>query len=361
MSNTFKEEQEKWEEDTLSPLAKKSKFSKRWVSEDIDPYRTEYQRDFGRILYSNEFRRLRLKTQVFAASSMDQHDRTRLTHTLEVSQIARSISRPLKLNVDLTEAIALGHDLGHTPFGHAGERALNACLMKTGKKFSHNSQSVWVVERLLHSRKDCNGNYIPGLNLTYDVIEGIWKHTNIGEPEYEFDQLNKLNPSSPASLEGQVVEIADRIAYLKHDTDDAIRNHIIDKSDIENLWGEYIDIPFCDNWIHILIYDVIKNSMNKTKIAFSNEMENLYNNLKKFCTNEIIKSPIVQSADNKGIEIVTFLYNYYYKNPDKLINRNTKINYYKYEKFGIERMITDYIQWLGDEMAESEYNTLINY
>lgn len=360
MTPCFREHQEAIEAKTLSPLAKKSKNSTRWKPENHDPYRTEYQRDVGRILYSDPFRRLRLKTQVFSASNLNQHNRTRLTHSLEVSQIARSIARPLLLNMDLTEAIALGHDLGHTPFGHAGERALNNCLNRYNKKFSHNAQSVWVIQKLMYHRKDVENNPLPGLNLTYDTSEGIWKHTKVGEPEYEFRELNKLHPESPSPLEGQIVDKADGIAYLKHDIDDAKCNGLIKESDIKEIWDNNADIPFDKNWINYLIYDLIIKSKESNQITFSQDIEKLYKDLKAFTFDRIIKSDQVKKNDDKGEEIITYLFNYYMNNVELIVRKSPRPNTYKLDKFGPERVVTDYIQWLGDEMTEREYKKIIN-
>ncbi|RAK03962.1 putative deoxyguanosinetriphosphate triphosphohydrolase [Halanaerobium saccharolyticum] len=192
-----KEDKIEWETENLSDRATNSVSyaSERWIPENEDIYRTSFQKDIERILYSNAFRRLRTKTQVLN-DPYNQHNRTRLTHTIEVSQISRQISRALNLNEDLTEAIALGHDLGHTPFGHAGERVLNDSL-KEIDGFSHNVQSVWVVEKLYHGVK-IDGKIIPGLNLTYAVREGILKHTEV---KTNIDDLEKFNPEKPPTME----------------------------------------------------------------------------------------------------------------------------------------------------------------
>ena len=210
---TIRESTEQWEQEYLSPYAAFSVNSRgRDVREEPCDIRPVYQRDRDRILHCKSFRRLKHKTQVFLTPRGD-HYRTRLTHTLEVAQTARTVAKALRLNEDLTEAIALGHDLGHTPFGHAGERALNKLC---SRGFTHYEQSVRVVERLEKQGK--------GLNLTWEVRDGIRNHRTSG---------------SPATLEGQIVRFADKIAYINHDIDDAIRAGILEEADIPR---EYRDI-----------------------------------------------------------------------------------------------------------------------
>ncbi|MCO1601589.1 dGTP triphosphohydrolase [Desulfosporosinus nitroreducens] len=353
---SFREEQETWERDNLCAAAKRSSDSRRWKVEEPDPYRTEYQRDIGRILYSNCFRRLRMKTQIFKASGSDQHNRTRLTHSLEVSQISRSISRPLKLNVDLTEAIALGHDLGHTPYGHAGEKALQDCL--TTMSFNHNVQSAWILRNTLCNRLDLNGKPYPGFNLTYDVVEGVLKHTKCKVLFNELPRIELFNLDEPSSLEGQVVDIADGIAYLKHDIDDGIRNDLITEYEFRKLWDDNTDLPFNNNWIDHLILDVINSSKDKHQITFSPDFEKLHDKIKNFILKNIILSPMVQSRDKEGIEKINAIFHFCMQNPEFILKRNSKVNQYKLEHHGLERVIVDYIQWLGDENADMTYKSI---
>ena len=357
----YREQQEDWEENFLHPNAKKSRYAKRWKIETPDTYRTEYQRDVGRILYSNPFRRLRMKTQIFKASGLEQHNRTRLTHSLEVSQIAKSISRPLQLNLDLTEAIALGHDLGHTPYGHAGEDALKKCLKNM--TFHHNVQSVWILRTTLCNRLDyVTGKAYPGFNLTHDVVEGILKHTDYLETNNELDQIDRYAPGKPASLEGQVVDIADGIAYLKHDIDDGIRNGLITKDEFNALWNSLTDIPFDHNWVDHLIYDVISNSKNSScnSISFSPDFLKLYKKIKNYIFKNIISSPMVNATDQEGSEKIFNIFEYCINNPEFILRKNRKVNQYKLDKFGVERMVVDYIQWLGDENADLAYKNIRN-
>ena len=355
----YKKIQEKWEQEQLFELAKKSSDARRWKKDSYDPYRTEYQRDVGRILYSDAFRRLRMKTQVFVASGLDQHNRTRLTHSLEVNQIAKSIARPLRLNVDLTEAIALAHDLGHTPFGHAGESALNKCLVKKGS-FNHNVQSVWILRTSLLFRKDINGNFYPGFNLAHDTVEGVWKHTKFKETIDEYKELKYYYPEKPSSLEGQTVDIADGIAYIRHDIEDAMKNGLINLAEIKEVWESNTDIPFdSQNWFHVLIHDVIASSINKDKIAFSKSINSLYEKMKEFIFENIIKSDLVRQKDQEGKEKIQTIFEYCMKNPDYILNKYPVRNMYLYENESLERVAVDFIQWLGDELASEVYFNII--
>ena len=325
---SFRKKQEQLELVNLSPYAKKSVNAKRWKEEDADPYRTDYQRDIGRIVFSDAFRRMRMKTQVFLASGTDQHNRTRLTHSLEVAQISKSIAKPLGLNIDLTEAVALGHDLGHTPYGHAGESALNTCLRGKGI-FNHNAQSVWILRQTLQNRKDRHGKVFPGYNLTYDVVEGIWKHTEYKHTLKEFDGLQHYNPDGAASLEGQTVDIADGIAYLTHDIEDSVRNNLISMNEVEEIWGENTEVDFRPNtWRHHLIYDVIAFSDGKEFINFSPDTQCLYTQLKSLVKNKILNSEKVKKTDEEGKEKICAIYDYYSRNPEVLINKWTNRNTY---------------------------------
>ena len=248
------ETQLEFEEKFLSPYAMKSKDSKgREIEIPDDPLRTCFQRDRDRIIHSKAFRRLKHKTQVFLSPSND-HYRTRLTHTLEVTQIARTISRALRLNEDLTEAIGLGHDLGHTPFGHSGERVLNSL---TGH-FKHNEQSVRVVEILENDGQ--------GLNLTYEVRDGILHHTSKG---------------TPCTLEGKVVSYADRIAYINHDIDDAILAGVLKEEDLPDDCVEFLGKTKGDR-INTMVLDVVRNSYDKDHVSMSKDGEYYMAKLRDF-------------------------------------------------------------------------------
>lgn len=343
----LREQALEYEGQKLSKYATRSIGEKasRWIDEEEDIFRTSFQRDIGRILYSNPFRRLRTKTQVFTDPD-DQHNRTRLTHSIEVSHIARQIARALCLNEDLVEAIALGHDLGHTPFGHAGERALNDMLKDKGG-FAHNVQSVWLVENC-YQGKLINGEAKTGLNLTYAVREGILKHTDIPEEVPIF--CKKFYPDKPATPEGQVVDLSDGIAYLYHDIDDGIRNHLIEAEEIKELWEGETGLEY-SRWLHYLINDVVQTSYDQSIVKLSESMKKAYKSIKKRVKERILLSSTVVEADKLGYEMVCEMFELLYKRPE-LIKWNYE-NERKLKLFGIERVIIDYIQWLGDQNFET--------
>lgn len=327
----LRETLEQREYDFLSPFASKSAESRgRDILEEKCAVRTDYQRDRDRIVHSKALRRLMQKTQVFLAPEGD-HFRTRLTHTLEVSQIARTISRALGLNEDLTEAIAMGHDLGHTPFGHNGENFLDE-RHKLG--FKHNVQSLRVVEIL-----ESNGNR-RGMNLTYEVRDGILNHTG---------------PNVPITLEGQVVKISDRIAYINHDIDDALRSGVIIAKDIpqeciENLGNHHGDR------IDTLVQDLIRNSDGKNLIIMSEECLGYMNKLRNFMFENVYHSKIVKKDEelDKIRNMIFSLYDYYEQNPKQLpLERREMIN-----EFGIEEVVKDQIAGMTDRYALNLYTQL---
>ncbi len=277
---TVRERIEKKEQMYLSPLAQKSSETKGRSRFEIScELRTDFQRDRDRILHSKAFRRLKHKTQVFF-SPYDDHFRTRMTHTLEVSQIARTISRALDLNEDLTEAISLGHDLGHTPFGHSGERVLNE-LMPNGYK--HNEQSVRVV------------TFIEDLNLTQETLDGILNHS--------YDCL-------PSTLEGQVVRLSDKIAYINHDIQDAIRAKIISNDDIPKESVEYFSTT---NRIRLtkIINDIVENSYGKDKILMSDACFKQFINLRTWMFNHVYNNSPAKQAEDKAQNVIRRLFEYY--------------------------------------------------
>lgn len=287
--------------------------------------RTQYQRDRDRILHCAAFRRLKDKTQVFLSPSGD-HYRTRLTHTLEVSQIARTIARALRLNEDLTEAIALGHDLGHTPFGHAGERALKELLPQG---FSHNLQSVRVVDHI-----ENNGR---GLNLTYEVKNGIACHSSTAR--------------SPLTLEGQIVRISDKIAYINHDIEDAIRGGVLLQSDLP-----YDSICILGNSkskrISTVVFSIIEHT--KDRLAMAPEVQKAHDRLREFMFEAVYSNPVAKGEENKAIGVVKTLYNYYLENPDKLPRHYLELA----GKFSKEQGVADYIAGMADQFAVSLYKEL---
>jgi dGTPase len=281
---------EEWEAKTLSPYACRSAASRgRERPEEECSVRTVFQRDRDRIIHSKSFRRLKHKTQVFIIPEGD-HFRTRLTHTLEVAQIARTIARALRLNEDLTEAIALGHDLGHTPFGHTGEAALNA--VHPGG-FRHNEQSLRVVE---HLEGGC------GLNLTWEVRDGILNHTG---------------PNRPATLEGQVVRIADRIAYINHDIDDALRGGVLT---VDELPADCLDVlgHTHRNRINTMIVDLIESSCERPEITLSPRVGQAMDRLRDFMFARVYLSSAAKQEEGKARHVVQYLYRYFMEHPDAL-------------------------------------------
>ncbi len=310
------------EKQILNPYASFSVDSVgRDVFEEDDDMRTCYQRDRDRIIHCKSFRRLKHKTQVFLAP-MGDHYRTRLTHTLEVSQIARSISRALGLNEDLTEAIALGHDLGHTPFGHAGERALND-ICELG--FKHYEQSIRVVEVI---EKDGRG-----LNLTKEVRDGILNHRTTG---------------NPFTLEGKVVRLSDKIAYINHDIDDAIRGKIISENDIPK---EYTDVlgTTTKERLNKLIHDVVESSMDKNDILQTEEVRVAMMDLRKYMFENVYTNPLAKFEETKAVEMIKNLYHYYLEHIDELPKEFLSLIESKGEDK--RRVVCDYIAGMTDQYS----------
>lgn len=319
---------EKNEQNTLSKYGCKSMNSRgRLFAQKKCDIRTEFQRDRDRIIHSKAFRRLKHKTQVFLSPEGD-HYRTRLTHTLEVAQISRTIARALRLNEDLTEAIALGHDLGHTPFGHCGEHVLDE-IHEGG--FEHNRQSLRVVEKL-EKRTYKQG----GLNLTYEVKDGILNHT--GE-------------ALPYTLEGQVVKISDRIAYINHDIDDAIRAMVLKKDSIPKDCSKILGSNHRDR-INTMIRDVIKESFEKDIILMSDEIHYYTEKLRDFMFEYVYLNKEAKKEEDKAQNIIIELYNYFCKNPYKLPKEI-------YEEIKTENKVRekvkDYIAGMSDRYAINKY------
>ena len=329
----LRESVEQKELETLSPFAAKSASSAgRRYEEEKCQVRTEYQRDRDRIIHSKAFRRLMHKTQVFLAPEGD-HYRTRLTHTIEVSQIARTIARALSLNEDLAEAIAFGHDLGHTPFGHNGEDALNS-IHEGG--FQHNLQSIRVVD-VLEGKK---GESKRGLNLTAEVRDGIKNHTG---------------SALPKTLEGQIVKISDRIAYINHDIDDAIRSGIIDFADLPHDCIETLGSSHSAR-INALIVDLIQNSDGKDKISLSSEFEAKMNKLRTFMFENVYHNSKVKKNEDviKVSAIIEDLYNFFIKHPERLPEELRAM----ISEFGLNEVVKDYIAGMTDRYAINLHNEL---
>lgn len=283
------------------------------------PLRTDFQRDRDRILHSKAFRRLKFKTQVFLSPEGD-HYRTRLTHTLEVAQVARTIARALRLNEDLTEAIALGHDLGHTPFGHIGERTLDE-LMPGG--FRHNEQSRRVVDVL--------ENQGEGLNLTWEVRDGILCHSGAQEP---------------ATLEGHVVHLADRIAYLNHDMDDALRGGILHKEDIPRRFYAALGETHGQR-INTLILDVVDSSQGKPEIAMSPEMEATMGDLRQFMFQYVYREKWRKAEEERCDYLMRALFHHFLSHPTEMPDEYIIIGY----REGAERGVADFLSGMTDRYA----------
>ena len=320
---------EQWERENLSPYASLSSETKgrdRW--EEPCDIRPVYQRDRDRIIHCKAFRRLKHKTQVFLAPEGD-HYRTRLTHTLEVSQIARTVAAALRLNESLTEAIALGHDLGHTPFGHAGEYILNE-ICEDG--FSHYKQSVRVVE-VLEKKGE-------GLNLTWEVRDGILNHRTSG---------------NPSTLEGKIVRFSDKIAYINHDIDDAIRGKIIKENDIPKEYSDVLGTSVKER-LDIMIHDIIRNSLDKPDIVMSPGVESAMKNLRRWMFENVYKNPAAKSEEYKAQQLIVRLYEYYMKHPEELPEEFMVMMEERGEKR--ERVVCDYIAGMSDSYAIDKFEEL---
>ena len=322
---------EKREYEILSPLACKAADSKgRACEEEKCEYRTDFQRDRDRIVHSKAFRRLIHKTQVFLAHEGD-HYRTRLTHTLEVSQIARTVARILTYNEDLTEAIALGHDLGHTPFGHVGEKVLNN-IHPGG--FEHNVQSLRTVDVIEDTPRR------RGLNLTYEVRDGI---------------LNHRGPVTPMTLEGQIVKICDRIAYVNHDIDDAIRSGVITYEDLPEREIEIIGSTHSER-INNLIVDLCRNSEGREIISLSPVFADSLNRLRSYLFENVYNSTEVRGVSDldKVERIISSLYRYYLDHSDEIPGVYKQIE----EEEGTETAVKDLISGMTDRYALNLYDKL---
>lgn len=292
--------------------------------------RTDYQRDRDRILHCKAFRRLKQKTQVFLAPVGD-HYRTRMTHTLEVAQNARTIARALLLNEDLTEAIALGHDLGHTPFGHAGERALHRLTKDIGG-FHHNEQSVRVVERL---EKDGRG-----LNLTKEVRDGILNH-----------QTSRM----PKTLEGKIVRLSDKIAYLNSDIDDSIRAGIIREEDIP-YWLTDVLGHGTNQRLNTLVHNIVANSEGKDEICMSPEVEKAIFSLREFMYENVYRNPVAKSEEKKVENMIEQLYDYYIHHTDMLPEEFLALMLMGET---VERTVCDFIACMSDRYAVDLYSEIM--
>ncbi|MBR2449032.1 MAG: deoxyguanosinetriphosphate triphosphohydrolase [Clostridia bacterium] len=323
----MKEKTVKKEEMFLSPYACKSVDTVgRLRFEEPCPMRTDFQRDKDRIIHCKAFRRLKNKTQVFFSPEGD-HYRTRLTHTLNVSQVARGIARALNLNEDLTEAIALGHDLGHTPFGHSGERILNKL---SPKGFEHNVQSGRVVDYLENDGK--------GLNLTREVVDGIINH--------------KMN-SKPKTLEGKAVSLADRIAYINHDIDDAIEGGFITKDDLPKYAVELLG-DTSSKRINSMLLSICRESDGKNKVEMEKDVAEATMELRTFMFNNVYNDITFRTEEARADRMLTALYEYYMKNPDELPEFfSDRLN-----GEDVDVVLCDYISGMSDMFAVKTFNEI---
>ena len=320
---------EQQEHSRLNPKAAFSDETKgriRPEEERENDVRTAYQRDTDRIVHCKSFRRLMHKTQVFLNPEGD-HYRTRMTHTIEVTRIARTAARALNLNQDLAEAIAMGHDLGHTPFGHAGEGALSACI---GMPFRHNEQSLRVVDIL---EKDGQG-----LNLTYEVRMGILGHTGTRIPE---------------TMEGQIVRRSDQIAYVNHDIDDAIRAGVLSNSDIPKSISDILGSHHSQR-INTLTCDMIQTSLEAGQILLSPKVDTALAELRAFMFEKVYRNPVVKGEESKAQEMLKRLYDFYFNHPEALPE-----DFQPQLSFdGMERTVCDYIAGMTDKYAVDKFTEI---
>jgi dGTPase len=334
------------EHSRLSPLAAFSAAAMRDRPEEESPVRTSFQRDRDRILHAKPFRRLKHKTQVFIAPLGD-HYRTRLTHTLEVTQIARTVARALRLNEDLVEAIGLGHDLGHTPFGHAGESALSHAM---GRSFRHNEQSLRVVEVLTKDGR--------GLNLTAQVREGIYMHSKARR------DITTRAWGNASTLEGQIIKIADAVAYINHDIDDAVRAGIITA---ENLPQQAIAVLGASHAsrINTMICDLIDHNWwasgegqppDEWALAMSPDVLEATNTLREFMYQNVYLTSAAKADDMKVRQMLGLLYRHFCDHPDQLPEDLRRINSERGEP--AERAVVDYIAGMTDRYAIKVFNDL---
>ena len=317
------------EQELLSPFASHSTDTRgRDRPEEECDVRTAYQRDRDRILHCKAFRRMKDKTQVFLAPQGD-HYRTRLTHTLEVSQIARTIARALRLNEDLVEAIALGHDLGHTPFGHSGEKALEQ--VHPGG-FAHYKQSVRVVEIL-----EKNGN---GLNLTWEVRDGMKNHRTSGKP---------------STLEGQVVRFSDKIAYIHHDMDDAQRAGIITEDDIPVTMRTFLGYTTRER-LNTFVHNIIENSLDKDSISMSPDVYEAMMDLRSLMFRNVYENPVAKKEEERAMKMLTELYEYYTDHPEAMPGEYRELA--KCRGVPKEQAVCDYISGMTDQYSMKKFREL---
>ncbi|MDD2401428.1 MAG: deoxyguanosinetriphosphate triphosphohydrolase [Clostridia bacterium] len=335
----IREELEKREERELSSYATKASLTKgRAVPETPDFIRTCFMRDRDRIIHSKSFRRLKHKTQVYIAPDND-HYRTRLTHTLEVSQISRTVGKALNLNTDLIEAIALGHDVGHTPFSHTGEEVLNK-LVPGG--FRHSENSVRVLTKIEQSKRGA------GLNLTHETLQGILYHSGLDREDSEYN-----------TLEGQIVRVSDKIAYIQHDIDDSVRAEALK---IEDIPKEYLDILGYGHSerISTLVMNLVQNSRKNFdggnyKISLSPSINEALKGLRQYMFNNVYRGSLCQLERERAIHVVNYLFNHFERNYEELPEFYLKIA----QGEGIKRGVADYISGMTDNYCTAIFKELV--
>lgn len=336
---SLRKEIEDLERTTLAPYAMHAADTRgRDITEEPDQLRTCYMRDRDRIIHSKSFRRLKHKTQVYISPEND-HYRTRLTHTLEVNQIAQTVGKALRLNPDLIEAVALGHDVGHTPFSHTGEEVLNRLLPEG---FRHNENSIRVLTRL---EKGSTG---PGLNLTWEVLDGIRHHSGFGK-----------NKANSATLEGQVVRYADKIAYVQHDIDDSIRAGVLTLEQIPESYLGVLGYSHSER-ISTLVMDLVNQTrrnfaVGQMEIGLSSEVDKALKGLRSFMFEEVYKGPVCLAERERAIHVVEYVFEYFRKIPEKLPAFYRTIAYTE----SVERGVADYIAGMTDNYLISIFKELV--
>jgi dGTPase len=323
----FEQRVRSWEDEYLWERATRSYPALREAPEPDSPVRTPFQRDRDRIVHSKAFRRLKHKTQVFVAPEGD-HYRTRLTHTLEACFISRTVARALSLNEDLTEAIGLGHDLGHPPFGHIGEEVLDEALRESGSGFRHNEHSLRVVESLEPGREG------PGLNLTEQVRDGILRHTG---------------PDKPGTLEGRVVRIVDRVAYINHDIDDAVRAGIISEADLPAAEIELLGESGPER-VDVLVQDMVERSREAGDVVQSEEVGGAMLRLRKFMFDRVYLGAEARAEQEKAREALSALFAHYLANPDEVPAPDPAAT--------DQQRVTDYLAGMTDRFCLTAYERL---
>jgi dGTPase len=338
---------EGWEDQALAPHAVHSARSRGRVrSEPPDPLRTVFQRDRDRIIHSKAFRRLMHKTQVFLAPEGD-HYRTRLTHTLEVAQIARTIARAIRINEDLTEAIVLGHDLGHPPFGHAGEEALNHAMAAHGG-FRHDLQSLRMVE-VLERRRTRDGTVEEGLNLTWEVRNGIGGHSK-GTRDIEiFPDLDEAVPETgPETVEGQLARVADRIAYVHHDTDDAMRAGLIHEGDVPAAVRQVLG-QTRGQWVDTTVRDIVARSAETGRIQMTDEVRVALNGLKDFLFEVVYQGSAAKAEVDKAQRLLIDVFAHFVDHPGEIGEEARRL--LDEGRSTVHRAVCDFLAGMTDRFA----------